>query len=362
MPAAPDLARQSAQRVLSAAQTLFPGYFALVMATGIVSIACHLLAIPAAPSVLLGVNWIAYAALFTLTLVRLFKFPAQALNDASDFKRAPGFFAIVAGTCMLGAQTMVVANGSAIATVLWYAGLGLWFLVMYSFFTAMTLSEHKPPLASGISGAWLMASVASQSIAVLRASLDAGDAPPPALQLLCLVMFMIGCMLYLTIIPLISYRLIFFRFETTDFTPPYWINMGAVAITTLAGSLLISHANKWPLLSSYIGFLRGFTLFFWAAATWWIPFLIILTVWRYLVRRDRVQYEPQFWSMVFPLGMYAVATFELSRAEALPFLAAIARIFGFVALTAWSLTFAGLIAQLVHSSAEPAEVDAAHQQ
>jgi tellurite resistance protein TehA-like permease len=304
------------------------------------------LAIPAVPTLLLGVNWIAYAALVTLTLIRLLKFPAEVLKDASDFKRAPGFFAIVAGTCVLGAQTMVVADGPAIATVLWYAGLGLWFLVMYSFFTAMTLSEDKPPLASGISGAWLMASVATQSIAVLRASLDTGQPPPPALQLLCLVMFMIGCMLYLAIIPLISYRLTFFRFETQDFTPPYWINMGAVAITTLAGSLLILHADKWPLIRNYTSFLRGFTLFFWAAATWWIPFLIILTGWRYLVRKDRLQYEPQFWAMVFPLGMYAVATFELSRAETLPFLEAMARFSGFAALTAWALTFAGLCRRL----------------
>ncbi len=241
---------------------------------------------------------------------------------------------------------MVVADAPTIAIVLWYAGLALWFLVTYSFFTAITLSEHKPPLASGISGAWLMASVATQSIVVLRASLGGAEPPPPALQLLCLVMFMMGCMLYLALIPLISYRLTFFRFETQDFTPPYFINMGAVAVTTLAGALLILHANEWPLIRNYISFLRGFTLFFWAAATWWIPFLIILAVWRYAVRKDRLQYEPQFWSMVFPLGMYAVATLELSRAEALPFLPTIAQVFGFIALTAWSLTFAGLIRQL----------------
>ena len=58
-------------------------------------------------------------------------------------------------------------------------------------------------LADGINGAWLIAAVATQSIVVLRGALDAVAAPDPAVQFLCLVFFMIGCMLYLAIIPLI---------------------------------------------------------------------------------------------------------------------------------------------------------------
>jgi tellurite resistance protein TehA-like permease len=159
-------------------------------------------------------------------------------------------------------------------------------------------------------------------------------------------MFMAGSMLYVAIIPLIFYRLMFGQFSARDFAPPYWINMGAVAITTLAGATLILRAESWPLLSGYVPFLKGFTLFFWAAATWWIPFLLALMVWRHLIRRDKVVYEPQLWGMVFPLGMYATGTYQLSRALGLPFLLAVAKVFLYVAVTAWLATFIGLVAHL----------------
>src|SRR5215471_19189227 len=94
-------------------------------------------------------------------------------------------------------------------------------------------------------------------------------------------------------------------------------------------------ANAWPILGAYIPFLKGITLFFWAAATWWIPFLVALMVWRYVVRKDKLRYEPPLWGIVFPLGMYAAATFELIRAERLAFLGALSRIFMFAALAAW---------------------------
>lgn len=338
-----------ARPLVKAAEDLFPGYFALVMATGIVSIAGHFEAVPVIPHVLLGVNWIAYAVLCLLTLIRLFRFPLKVFNDLSDHRRGAHFFTIVAGTAVLGAQTFTVLHARAVGVGLWYLSLGLWFLIMYAFFVGLTIGEHKPSLASGLGGAWLIAVVATQSVVVLPGDLGAAEAPSPEIQFLCLILFMTGCMLYLAIIPFIAYRLIFFPFSTRDFNPVYWINMGAASITVLAGSILVLRANTWPLLRAYAPFLKGLILFFWAAATWWIPFLVALMVWRYGVRRDRLGYEPGFWGMVFPLGMYAAANFELSRAEGLPFLGVISRIFMFIGLAVWVFTFAGLLLELAGS-------------
>ena len=85
-----------------AAAGLFPGYFALVMATGIVSIAAYLLALTAVAWVLLFVNVAAYIVLWLLLVTRLVRFFPRVRADLTDHARGPGFFTVVAGTCVLG--------------------------------------------------------------------------------------------------------------------------------------------------------------------------------------------------------------------------------------------------------------------
>jgi len=165
-------------------------------------------------------------------------------------------------------------------------------------------------------------------VVVLRGVIDVNAAPPEAIQFQVIAMFLIGCMLYLAIIPLIFYRLTFVPMRREDFSPPYWINMGAVAITALAGSILILRGETWPLLGPLLPFIRGFTFFFWAVASWWIPFLFALMIWRYLWMRDRFTYEPAVWGMVFPLGMYATSTYQFDRAMGYGFLDPVPEVLG----------------------------------
>jgi hypothetical protein len=86
-------------------------------------------------------------------------------------------------------------------------------------------------------------------------------------------MWLGGGMLYLWIISLIFYRYAFFPMSPSDLAPPYWINMGAAAISTRAGTVLVAAAPHSPVLEPVLPFVRGFTLFWWATATWWIPML-----------------------------------------------------------------------------------------
>ncbi len=333
--------------ILDGAASLFPGYFALVMATGVVSIACHFMGLRPIALALIVINWIAWPALWALTIVRAVRFPDRLLRDISDHQRAPGFFTIVAGTCVLGTQNVVVIKAIAIGTVLWWLGLILWFVIMYTFFTAVTVRARKPSLARGINGAWLIAAVSTQAVVVLRGVIDVASPPPDVVQFQVIAMFLIGCMLYLAIIPLIFYRLTFVPMHREDFSPPYWINMGAVAITALAGSILILRGDTWPLLGPILPFLRGFTFFFWAVASWWIPFLFGLVLWRYVWMRDRFTYEPAIWGMVFPLAMYTTSTYQFDRAMGYGFLDPVPRVLVFVALAAWGLGMIGLIRRIL---------------
>jgi tellurite resistance protein TehA-like permease len=94
-------------------------------------------------------------------------------------------------------------------------------------------------------------------------------------------------------------------------------------------------------------FIPGFTLFFWATATWWIPLLVLVGIWRHIGQRLPLSYDPQYWSLVFPLGMYSSASFAFAEVTGLPFLHFLARWFSFFALLAWLVTFLGLLGTLV---------------
>jgi Tellurite resistance protein and related permeases len=339
-----ELPKEQNSKLGEAIANLFPGYFALVMATGIVSISAHLLGMPAVAWPLVFVNVAAYLVLAILFLIRIVLFFRRVLSDLGDHVRGPGFFTHVAGTCVLGSQLLIVAAQIQVAAVLWFIGLVLWIVIMYAFFTAITIKERKPELVKGINGAWLIAAVATQSVSVLGTLLaEHFVAYRETLLFFTLCMFFIGCMLYLLLITLIFYRFTFLDLTTASLTPPYWINMGAVAITTLAGARLILAARDWSFLVEILPFLKGFTLFFWASGSWWIPLLLILGAWRHLYKRFPLRYDPQYWGMVFPFGMYTTCTFQLSKAINFEPLMTIPQIFIYLAIAAWIAASAGMI-------------------
>jgi tellurite resistance protein TehA-like permease len=324
---------------------LSPSYFALVMATGIVSIACNRLGLRAVAVALFAVNIGAYAVLWMLTVLRIHRHREAFLRDLTDHRRGVGFLTVVAGTGVLGAEAIEIGHQYAIATVLLGLAAVLWVLLIYTIFTALTIKREKPSLPEGISGTWLLAVVSTQSIAVLTALLATHWGQPLRLDanFVALSMWLWGGMLYIWIISLIFYRYTFFRFEPDDLAPPYWINMGAMAISVLAGSLLVSNSGEAPFLHSLQPFLEGFTVFYWATGSWWIPMIAILAVWRYGFRRLPLTYDPQYWGAVFPLGMYAVATHEMAGALDIHFLDSLPWVFLCLALVAWAATFAGLL-------------------
>jgi tellurite resistance protein TehA-like permease len=332
-------------------KNLQPAYFALVMATGIISIAALDFELAWLAFALFAISATAYAVLMVLTVARAFRYPRLLFADMTDHRLGPGFFTAVAASSVLGSEVLLISGNVAIASLLLGITIVLWVALTYTIFTAFTVKQDKPPLEQGLTGAWLLAVVATQSVAVLAALVSRETPQPHRLELnfLAMSMWLWGGMLYIWIISLIFYRYSFFSFSPVDLTPPYWINMGAMAISTLAGALLVQNAPDAHFLASLLPFLKGFTVFYWATGTWWIPMLVILGLWRYVFQRVPLRYDPLYWGAVFPLGMFSVATHQMAQALELPFLAPVPWLAFLVALAAWTLAFVGILRSLLRT-------------
>jgi tellurite resistance protein TehA-like permease len=327
-----------------------PGYFAFVMATGIVSLAAHLQEVPLVPVALFALNLVAYPALLAITLARLLRHPSALLRDLADHAVGPAFLTMVAATGVLGVQFASLTTFREIALALWLWATLLWVALLYGFFLGATLAGPKPPIERGLSGAWLLVAVSTESLCVLGTSV-ADLLPRPEIGIFaCVCLFLLGGMFYAVLIALILYRWLFFEMTPAMLAPPYWINMGAVAIATLAGADLLLYAQGHPGVLGFQPFITALTTCFWAAATWWVPLLALLTAWRHVAGRISLAYDPQYWSMVFPLGMYTAATATFARAASHDFLLPIPRLFVWVAIAAWLVAFAGLLLRAGHAA------------
>lgn len=327
-------------------ESLHPAYFALVMATGIVAIATDVHGVPVLPKVLFWLNALFLAGLAAATGARIVRYPRAFLADIQSHSRGVGFFTTVAATATFGAQLVLQMQAAGLAEAFWIAAAALWFVTIYGVFAVLTVKAEKPSLAEGLNGAWLVSAVASQAVAMLTVLISAAGVLPGLerpLLFAALVLWLGGGALYLWIVTLILFRYTFTQMAPQDLVPSYWINMGAVAISALAGATLIEHAALSQDIAGLARFVTGFTVFYWAVATWWIPMLLVLGVWRYLISGVPLAYDPVYWGGVFPLGMYSVSTYHVAKVLSAPFLLPLSELFMVVAVLAWMAAFVGLI-------------------
>ncbi|MGN6751816.1 MAG: tellurite resistance/C4-dicarboxylate transporter family protein, partial [Intrasporangium sp.] len=148
----------------------------------------------------------------------------------------------------------------------------------------------------------------------------------------------VGVFLYAASAIIVSLRIMLYELDPREFDPPYWVSMGAIAITVVAGARIVQ-MHSAPMVDATRGLIAGLSVVFWAFATWLIPVLVAVGVWRHFVRKVPLRYEPTLWSMIFPLGMYGVAGIYLGRADHLPIVEWIGSHWLWVAVAAWTLVF-----------------------
>jgi tellurite resistance protein TehA-like permease len=317
------------------------------MATGIVSVAAALLGHEDLSLVLLAVGAAAWVVLIVLTTRRAVRHTEAVRADVYDARKTFGFFTFVAGTGVLAARLSL--DGAYDATLaLWIVSTLGWVLTGYGLAWLLTSREVATDFR-GVSGNWLLAVVATQSIAIGAADLARQWAAHQFLfAAFCL--WTIGIGMYAVIIVLVVTRLFFRPMNPSDFTPDFWVSMGALAISTLAGSVLAVAGARSPVLRAVHPMVEGVTVATWAVGAWWIPYLIVTELWRGIRQGTMgAYYHPRRWAMVFPLGMFTAASYHLGGAVGLPELQSFSSYFFWVALAAWGITAAQALWALVSS-------------
>lgn len=341
--------------------TLDSGYFALVMATGIVSIGTRLLGHEWVAEVLLWVTAVGWVVLMGAYVARAVRFPKRFAASLRAPSSAVAYFTVVAGTNVLA--TALLSHGWwGASTALGVFAFLVWLVLTYGLFSSVVLAGNRPALRE-ITGVWLVWVVGTQSIAVVATALS--PQLPWAdgqgmLDAAAVLFWGVGVVLYLILVVIIFLRLFLIETTAAEMGPAYWILMGATAISVraAAGILDLGELHPSPLLGHIHSFVAGFTVVLWAFGSWFIPMLVIFGLWRYFVRKFPWGYEPKLWSVVFPLGMYAVASVTLGRAIDFEFMQQLAAVWVWIGVAAWVMVSA-LLAWAFVKTVRPVGVNGA---
>ena len=322
-------------------RTLFPGYFAMVMATGIIAIGAAQQDLPWLADGLYAIAAAAYIVLWVLLAWRLVVASKLIAADITSHAKGFAFLTTVAATNVLGSASVVIHNLWTVGWVLWWFSLGLWIFFVYATLFAVVLKGPKPGLDKGINGTWFLLTVSTESVVVLGALL-LGRHPSDLLAFALIAAFGLGLVLYLIVMTMVFLRWTFAELEPTEADPPAWIAAGAVAITVLAGSNLLGARGASLQIERLAPFIEGIVILAWATATFWFPLMVAIGIWRHVINHVPLRYHPSYWALVFPLGMYGAATFRMLATTELDALSWLPRVTVGVALAAWTAAFAGL--------------------
>jgi tellurite resistance protein TehA-like permease len=327
----------------AAIRNLNPGYFALVMATGIVSRAVGVDGSARLSGILLALTIACYAILVVAYGWRLIGYRREFLADLADPRKTFAFFTFVAASDVLGSR--LAADGHSWATVaLLIVAIVVWLLLNYGV-PLMLITRHGTKSALvGVNGTWFIWVVGTQSIAVSATVLP--KPVPASLVALAVTCWSVGVVLYVMVAALVLTSLLQYPVRPTEVTPAYWVFMGATAISVLAGAqILLLPAD--PLVTAARPVIAGICVILWAFGTWLIPFLLATGVWRHLIRKVKLSYEPGLWSIVFPVGMYGVASRQLGKALHVSWLRTLGSDEAWLAFAVWAVVFLAMLGSFV---------------
>jgi tellurite resistance protein TehA-like permease len=317
------------------------------MGTGIVSIGLHAAGVSGASVALMWAAAVLYVVLWALYLWRAIAFWHRVVADLRDPQIAFAYFTVVAATDVLGVR-LAQEGLNAVAIPLFLFAALIWFVFGYVLPWQVMMTRDGKPILARANGTSFIWADARKSLAIgmaqLRPQVDSVFAS--WVGLLAVLAWSVGVILYAAMAMLVLLRVVHHGVTAEQFDPAYWVAMGALAIAVVAGAAIVQMEHT-PLVDAVRPLIAATVVIFWVFCLWLIPLLVGAGFWRHVLHRVPLRYVPSLWSMVFPMGMFAVASLSLGEADALPAAGTVGGVALVVAVIVWAVVSIGMLHRLL---------------
>ena len=322
-----------------------PPYFSVAMATGILALGANLVNLDLVRDFMFVLTISIYLLLVLLYVVRCLWFFPKVKMDLAMHMKGPGFLTFVVATNILGIDFVQIGKNYLIAQFLLGLGMISWLIILYSFLLGTSLKSRKPPVMKAVSGSWLLVVVSTQSIVILTGFVEKSLPSLTWLLDFSLMLWLLGLLLYIILVTLVLYRLVFLSIKPEKISPSFWLDAGAAAAVAFAGATILNSAPAGHDIAQHSSVIKVLILMGWIAAFWWLVLLVLQEIWRHI--KVGFSYSVGYWSLAFPLGIFAVASKKMSQMFSFPVLNDIGNIFIYVGLVLWVFVFVSMIIHFI---------------
>lgn len=329
-------------------------WFTAVMATIMVAFVSQLYGFVAVVPYFFIAGLVIFCSVLVFKAVRVLLFSQDTLNDMLNPEKNLYFFTIVGAVNLVGVCLSRIFHLYTIANIFWYLAISIWLAITLSSFSILFLhrkSEDRK-IEDVLHGGWFFAIIGTQSTAFLGITVaEHAIQHVICIQLFSFALWSVGASLYLIFMTLIILRLVFYQLSSNAALSPYWMNMGAAALTALTGTAFYQHIQVMhgPFVD-FLPFLKGFSLFFWSVGLWWLPFLVILAIRKQVFSDEGLVFTVGYWEVAFALGLYANSTIQLSNLFEGQYLIIISICFYIACIALWCFSSIFTLVHLVKSS------------
>lgn len=346
-------------------RTWQPATFSFVMASSALSIALHLVGYAFLSELLWAIAALALLVISCLFVIRLIIGWQSVRTQFTDPTTAFGFLTIPSAFAVLGSR-FAFAGMWTWAFALWVCATVVWLPLSYAvpwsaiahthgFFgtTTPTFTQETSAgnhLLTKVNGSWFLWTTAAGTVAMLSA-LVAGrfsGLTQEALVIVALIGWASGLALYAISAGLLSVRILRYGIPPKDLGPSFWVVMGSLATSGLAGGEIALLAQRSNLAASVHDVAANISVALWGIAAWLTVGLILLSAWRLCVRRIPVSYSVELWSLVFPIATFASMCVRVGVVTSSDPLHTLGHACTWVALAVWTIVVIdGIIRRLI---------------